>query len=231
MKNQVKVKTSSVKRNRKTKRIIKIALLILLLLLLILYIVGRLIYNSGNFTITLDRDLYLKNNIIIYDDVNYKVFRTELFAETLDTFDNISGNWLPENLAEHEGGSHNGDNYLAYTFYIENMGENTVTYWSEIIIDEVIKQVDEAVRIRVYKNGIMTTYAKIGQNGEPELGTVPFAETTLVVRDSVNNFKPNDIDKYTIVMWLEGNDPECTDNILGGEIKMHMDFKSEFVEK
>lgn len=31
-------------------------------------------------------------------------------------------------------------------------------------------------------------------------------------------------------MWLEGNDPECTDNILGGEFKAHMQFNSEHVD-
>ena len=31
-------------------------------------------------------------------------------------------------------------------------------------------------------------------------------------------------------MWVEGTDIDCTDNILGGEIKVHMDFNSEFIE-
>ena len=31
-------------------------------------------------------------------------------------------------------------------------------------------------------------------------------------------------------MWVEGSDLDCTDNILGGEIKMHMQFNSEFKE-
>jgi hypothetical protein len=39
------------------------------------------------------------------------------------------------------------------------------------------------------------------------------------------------ISKYTIVLWIEGSDPECTDNILGGEFKVHMDFKSENTEE
>ena len=31
-------------------------------------------------------------------------------------------------------------------------------------------------------------------------------------------------------MWLEGNDVECTNNIIGGEFKAHMEFNSEFVD-
>ena len=39
---------------------------------------------------------------------------------------------------------------------------------------------------------------------------------------------PGDIDKFTIVIWLEGDDPDCIDNILGGEIKMHMEIREEY---
>ena len=44
------------------------------------------------------------------------------------------------------------------------------------------------------------------------------------------DFAPTAIDRYTVVMWLEGSDTDCTDNILGGEIKIHMDFNSEITE-
>ena len=37
-------------------------------------------------------------------------------------------------------------------------------------------------------------------------------------------FKKGEIDKFTIVIWLEGNDPECTDEIRGGKIKFSMNF-------
>ena len=31
-----------------------------------------------------------------------------------------------------------------------------------------------------------------------------------------------DVHKYTVVLWLEGDDPDCTDDILGGEFKVDM---------
>lgn len=37
-----------------------------------------------------------------------------------------------------------------------------------------------------------------------------------------NDIKPGEIDRYSIVVWLEGNDPECIDDIIGGEMKMAM---------
>lgn len=237
-----------VEKNNKIKKYVRIAILVIMLILLILYTVMRVIYNRESFSISLDKTLYYEQSLIIYDDPNYKVFRAELEAESVDTFDNISYKWLPEDLNDgSKFGSHNGDDYIAYTFFIENTGENVTNYWGEVIIDDVIKNVDEAVRLRIYKTndvkfdpsgtsivkqGEVTeiTYAKANGMGNPEDGTVAFESDNIVYTENENDFEPGDIDKYTVVIWIEGNDPDCTDNILGGEIKMHMSFNSEFVD-
>lgn len=229
MNNEIEVSVSRVKFKKKFIKIVKLIILFVLLLLFLLYLVMNLVYNNGNFSITLDKNLYFQRGIVIYDDPDYKVFRAELFAQSVDYFDNISYKWLPDNLHETDS-SHNGENYVAYTFYIENTGEDISDYWSEIIIDDVIKNVDDAIRIRVYKNGSYVTYAKPDINGNPEPNTIPFINNSLVTFDHREDFSPGDIDKYTIVMWLEGSDLDCTDNLLGGEIKVHMEFNSEFIE-
>ncbi|NLW14829.1 MAG: hypothetical protein GX038_01005, partial [Erysipelothrix sp.] len=64
----------------------------------------------------------------------------------------------------------------------------------------------------------------------PEEFTTPFTSENLVMREHVPNFVPGERHKYTIVLWLEGSDPDCTDNILGGEFKVHLDFKSEIIK-
>lgn len=216
---------------KKIKRILIVVLLFIFLMLLILYYTIGIIYNSGNFSVTLDKNLYFDKGLIIYDDKDYKVYRSELLAEAPETFDNISYKWLPSTINDSEGGSHNGDNYLAYTFFVENTGNDVSDYWTEVVIEDVIKNVDEAVRIRIYRNGEYVTYAKLAANGEAEPETIAFQDDEIVVMEHIANFRPGDIDKYTIVMWIEGSDPECTDNILGGEFKVHMNFNSEHVDE
>lgn len=231
MKNKLTLKSEKIKREKRFRKIVMLVLIILMLLLAFVYFTVGIIYNSGNFSITLDKNLYFDKGLIVFDDFDYKVYRTELYAEVPKTFDNIYYKWLPDNLHENIGGTHNGDNYFAYTFYIENLGSQTEDYWTELVIDDVIKNVDEAVRIRVYKDGQEVTYAKRSPNGNVEPNTVPFASDELIVREHIVDFKPGKISKYTIVLWIEGSDPECTDNILGGEFKVHMDFKSENTEE
>lgn len=230
MKSKVKLSASKVKQEKKTNKIFRIVLILIILILLILYFVIGIIYNRGNFSITLDKDLYFESGLMIYDDPEYKVYRSELIAPAPDTFDSMSYKWLPDNLGEEGLGTHNGDNYLAYTFLIENTGDKEVNYISRVVIEDVIKKVDEAVRIRIYKGNKYVTYAKLSNKGEPEEDTVPFLEDKIVMEEHVENFKPGDINKYTVVMWIEGTDPDCTDNILGGEFKAYMNFSSEDAE-
>ncbi len=230
MDNKFVLHAKKVRNDKKLTKIVLLLLMLIILLSIFLYMVIGFIYNSGNFTITLDDNLHYDRGLIISDDPLYKAYRSELLAESVQHFDNISEGWLPDTLPGDEYGSHNGDNYIAYSFYIENIGEITTDYYTQVVIEDVIKNVDEAVRIRIYKNGEATTYAKEASNGNPEPNTIPFEDGEAVITDHVENFEPGSITKYTLVVWLEGNDPECTNNIIGGEIKMKMEFKSEIVK-
>lgn len=231
MEGKIKLSSQKVRREKKLKRIFIIILLFILLLLLISYFVFGIIYNSASFSITLDKNLYFDKGLIVYDDPTYKVYRTDLFAASPTSFDNVYYKWLPDDIDDRGPGSHNGDNYLAYTFYVENQSEEVSDYWSEVVIDDVVRSVDDAVRVRVYRNGEAVTYAKIGANGRPEDDTVPFQDEKLIVINHVENFGPGAMDRYTIMLWVEGTDPECTDNILGGEFKVHMKFNSEHIDE
>ncbi len=236
MAREVVVKADQVKKRKRRSRIIKLSLLFLLLLLTVLYIILRVIYNEGRFTITLDSNDTLKSGLAIFESLNNSQGKRKLEATPVKFMDNISYKWLPENIDTEADGPHNGKNYIAYSFYVENQGEEVLNYWYEVYIDDVIKNVDEAVRIRIYRNGEYVTYAKKNSlANEPEEGTVAFREDVkskerIVILEQVKDFKPDDLDRFTIVIWLEGDDPDCVDAIIGGELKMHMKFTEEHIE-
>ena len=213
----------------KTKVVIGLLILVFLLIFTILGIV----FNVNKFTITLDNKLQDEKGIILYSNPNEKAHQRKLFASALNDMDNISYDWIPKDVhTSSNGGSHNGDNYIAYTFYIENEGEVSVNYWYSIIIDDVIKRVDEAVRVIVFLNDEETVYAKINnETGEAEKNTEPFYKDDVVVLKSRNDFKVGDVDKFTIVIYLEGDDPDCLNDIIGGEIKMHMEIREEHLDE
>ena len=228
MAKEVIVKASTIEKRKKRYSKTKIILTIILLILIFSFIILSVIYKGGRFTITLDQRLALDNHIVIYEDSVIKVGKRKLAARDLEFMDNISIDWIPTNIDTEAEGSHNGENYIAYTFYIENEGEETVNYWYSIIIDDVIKNVDEATRVMIFLNGEKTVYAKINSiTNLPENGTTPFYSKDKVFVRERDLIKPNEIDKYTIVIWLEGDDPDCLDDILGGEIKMHVKIRDE----
>ena len=204
-------------------------LVVVILFLINIYIILALIYRGENFTVTLDSEYGRESGLVIYEDKN-KYTRTFLRSEDIDFFTDISVDWLPENIDNEGDGSHKGKKYIAYTFYAENMGQDTINYWATIKIDDVIKNVDDAIRVMVIKNGNKVIYAKNNRTTEqPEPNTIPFKDNETVMLEKTENFKVGDIDKYTIVIWVEGDDPECTDDLIGGEIKMHMTLTEEHI--
>lgn len=231
-KEKLKLNSEKIRERERKIKSIKIGLLIIILFLIIIYFILRIAYETGDFTISLDPNFATKSGLIMYERKEEKEDKRILKATKLEFMDNISVKWLPENLDELGEGSHNGDNYLAYTFYLENKGSETINYWYEIVVDDVIKNVDKAIRVMIFRNGEKTLYAKENETtGEAELGTTKFYSPTEVLVEGRKDFKPGEIDKFTIVIFIEGDDPDCIDALIGGEMKMHMDITEEHIKQ
>lgn len=124
-------------------------------------------------------------------------------------------------------GGHNGQNYMAYTYYVRNAGKEDVVYRASITLDSCSKGAEEAVRVAVWRNGQRTVYAMPSANGEPEEGCVNFESEQTVCTFTEEHFLVGNVDKYTIVIWMEGEDPECVDKIVGGSVEFSMHIDSD----
>jgi len=219
----VRVTARSVRRRNILLKIFIVVLLIVILLLGTLYALSSFVNKAGNFTVWIpDEDV---NQIALSDTPDFENSSTMLEADIIDQMDNITKSWMPDNLDEVDG-CHNGDEYIAYTFYLKNAGKNEIDYLASIDIHAVTLEADNAVRVMVIKNGEETVYAKAQKGStEPEPDTIAFLSNTKVLENTTEGFEPGEVDKYTVVIWLEGNDPECVDNIRGGVVKMSMNFK------
>lgn len=54
---------------------------------------------------------------------------------------------------------------------------------------------------------------------------IPFVSETTAVREQYEGIAPGEVNKYTVVMWLEGDDPQCTDELIGGHLGLEMQFR------
>lgn len=230
MAKEVIVTADRIKGRRKFVRILRLSVLILLLLLIILYIVLRVVFNEGSFIVNLKSNKDLKSGLAIFESLNDTNGKRMLKAEGMPFMTNISIKWLPENINDEAEGSHNGENYIAYTFYVQNQGDIVIDYWYQVFIDDVIKNVDEAARVMIFLNGEPTVYAKGDSiDGKPEEDTTVFRNDKdgSIILEQRSGMQPNETDKITVVVWIEGDDPECVDALVGGELRLHMDITEE----
>ena len=145
-----------------------------------------------------------------------------LNSNSIEQIRDMSGETLPDNIDQIEG-DHNGENYIAYTFYLFNDGEKTLTYEYNLSIISTTNGVEKGVRVRLYEDGVPTTYARTKTDGSgPEEETIAFMGDSTIVRKQVSNFGPEAFTRFTIVIWIEGNDDDTANGITSGQFKVDM---------
>ena len=214
------------KRYTTIMRILKLLAIILIAIVAAAYAISYFYDKFGSFTVRINKYDMVRQGLTLSETPDYDIAIARLDAEVVHDMTNISGEDLPPNI-DMINGAHNGESYIAYTFYLINSGDDTLTYTGEMNIENVTKGVDEAVRIAVYKNGEKTVYGKTKSSGKGKESDCDseFASSTIVMKTSHEKFESKAKDKYTIVIWIEGNDPDCTDDIIGGTLKLGMDFR------
>ncbi len=201
-------------------------LLGLLLLLAILFIISFTQEKMGNFTINLNRLEMYRKGIAMSADPEFTSPTARLRASSVEDATNISIADLPDNLDDIDG-DHNGRNYMAYTYYVRNAGKENTSYVATLTLESSTKGAEDAVRVAVWRNGERIVYAEPSADGTPEEGCENFVSRYLACVYHESEFLVGNVDKYTVVIWMEGDDPECDDDIVGGNIQFSMNINAD----
>ena len=163
--------------------------------------------------------------LALSDTPDFSRPRNEILSPPVIDLWNISNDQIPANVDDIDG-SHNGKDYVAMTVYLKNMGSKNLHYNLYVDLNEVYKNLDEALRIELFIDGTPTIYAKRKSNwsNEPEPGTTPFSGITRVIALATQPIDVDQVVKVTFVAWVDGDDPDCTNDLLGGFVKMTMGF-------
>lgn len=214
-----------VKSYRTAKKVLFSALATVMVLVLIMFIGAAIHRYIGRLTIGVDKADLALYGLTLSETRDMKYCTSRLNADISEKITNISVNDLPDNLDMIDG-VHNGSNYIAYTFYLEHRGSEVLDFEYEVALKGVTLGMDEAIRIRLYINGEYTDYAKTrSDGGGAEPGTTEFYSLGIVTQGTVEDYNPGDKTKYTVVIWLEGDDPDCQDRIIDGLAKVEMNFR------
>ena len=220
---------TEVKNHRRIVRITWAVLGIFLAVTILTTVVSVLYSRYGSFTVTINKIDNINYGLALSETRTFDTPMARLNYRANEGVTNISKYTLPENLDSDEGGQHNGNNYVAYTFFLKNTGKAAMTCQYELFIVNMTNGMQDALRVRVYMNndgeyGNVVDYAEVAADGLPEPETKAFLTETMVTAGEIADYQPGAIKRFTIVMWLEGDDPECTDDILGGMVKLDMNF-------
>ena len=205
---------------------LRLLLLALILLLAILFIIAFTQEKMGNFTINLNRLEMYRKGIAMSADPEFTSPTARLRASSVEDATNISISDLPENLDDIDG-DHNGKNYMAYTYYVRNAGKENTGYVASLTLESSTKGAENAVRVAIWRNGERIVYAEPSADGTPEEGCENFISRNLACVYSEPEFLVGNVDKYTVVIWMEGDDPECVDDIVGGNIQFTMNINAD----
>ncbi len=216
------------------------------------YVMASFYTQSGEFVIRVDHPG--EKRLVLCDTPDFPEEYLTLTGTAITEAYNISIFDISREVAAIDG-DHNGQDYVAYTFYVKNVGFDPITYNYSLNIRRATKGIEHAAWVQFYQNDELEILAMESKDGTPEsqssdwklpfqeaakypeqysynektgiytLTTIPFESDNIVKTDAREAIQPQEIDKYTVVIWLEGEDPECIDDILGGSIEMIMNFR------
>lgn len=239
----------------KIKRISKYVMIFCLVFLVILAGFTLYGDKVGNFVVVLKEDKVKISACLTKDFKNDKTSRFDVpgieylsdttFHDLPDTLPNDVGVKNDEKCK-----------YLAFSFYLLNLTDRAVSYDMSIEIvdewtgkDENYKPSD-ALRILILEerefdenmegnknlkaDGAVYARREDSQEGIDELKAANyppdkvtyFSEGDVIVNEKEIPFGLNEVKKYTVVLWLEGYDISCKQELIGGRLKMKMSFSA-----
>lgn len=227
-------KAKEVRNYRVLKKLIPAILAVIAVLVILTYVVSVMYTRFGSFTISVNKYHALQYGLSLSESRYFQSPTSRLDCKAAEEITNIDGAMLSEIDLGAVDGNDSGDNYLCYTFYCKNSGTETLSFEYGIHIANMTMDIEKAVRLRLItningENATSVDYARaagVDEQGNTvaEPNTTPFFTKTTIMQQTVKDFDPEDVMKFTVVIWLEGNDPDCVDSILGGIMKIDMKF-------
>jgi len=218
-----------------TKNFLLLGILITGLLSSIIGVLAFFGQNMGTFVISLDNDTY-RAGIILSDDKEFYTASPRLLVNPVNnsmpvSFDDIKIDEALNTDGDYEDSS--GLTYIAYTFYLKNVGNTIVDIEFDVAITTVTKGIDAAARFMLIQDDDvehLIIYRKADENPinyydhTPYHLTKDFEDNSQIFKNTFYSFRPNEVKKYTIFIWLEGWDEDCNDAVMGGQLRMDMKF-------
>lgn len=186
--------------------------------------------DAGNFVVQVE-DGTIKKTLKITESIENPEYRTRLegngylnlsdttysmFDEKIDSYIANGGDYVDEDVC-----------IYAYTFYVLNDNDEALDIKATLNYSNVTRNLDKAIRVMTVSTYAGERIYQAKDEVEKDYGaTYPkvleFASSEEIYNEVLLGVEPNDYIKYSVLFWLEGNDPDCVDSILNGTIKFSL---------
>jgi len=228
----------------KIMRVSTIAIIVSLILLIIF--AGFTIYGNkvGNFVVNVGSQSDIKLSLSAKQDLSEQTDR--LVYGSLMELNDTSYGFLPDDIAKGDLGNvsdKKDSRYLAYSFYLINNSDRALDYDMDMVLIDTVGDPLGMIRIMVIEETNSTNdrsnriYALEESNEDnqqklqKELEKITPYQTKPFLVDgknlfsiTVKDFQEGAFTRYTIVIWIEGCDPDCNNGHLGDRIKFQLNF-------
>ena len=216
--------------------------LILLLLFAAFTIYGNKV---GNFVINVDSHTDVRLSLSSQSDLSRQTER--LAYDSVMELNDTTYAWLPNDIARQGVGNVSDtekSTYLAYSFYLINNSSRALDYDMELNLLDTIGDPLGMVRVMLIEEENDTfdssnrIYALPEQTVEREqalqadLATLrSYTTESFLLGENklfsvnVKDFEAGAHRKYTVVIWLEGCDPDCNNDHIAARAKMQLDIQ------
>lgn len=229
----------------KVMRVSTVAIIVSLILLLIF--AGFTIYGNkvGNFVINVNKNSDVRLSLSTQADLSNQTER--LAYSSVMELNDTSYCFLPEDIARQGLGNVSDmkeSRYLAYSFYLINNSDRALDYDMELNLIDTVGDPLGMLRVMLIEEENDTydesnrIYALTEPSPEQEeqlqesLQTlVPYRTEPFLLGEqklfliSVRDFEAGTHRRYTVVIWLEGCDPDCNNAHMGERAKLQLDIK------
>ena len=199
-------------------------------------IIGVLAYfgqNMGTFVISLDNTVY-EANIVLSDRADFATASPRLLVTPVtDTWPVCYTDLKIEEIKATDGdfADKEGLTYIGYTFYLKNEGNTKVDIEFAVNIISITLDLDECLRFMLIEDDVKETiYMKSDSAPKNDCDHTPddlcqdFLSDSYICKSQIESFRPNEVKKFSVIIWLEGWDEDCTNDKMGGQMRMEMVF-------
>lgn len=194
--------------------------------------------STGSFVISMTEEA-VKKGIQLSENSGFQNGTSRLFADPSEKTEESTYEYLDiEGAIANDGLFENRSaDYMAYSFYIKNVGFEMINLVYTVNVTDVTLKLDDYVRLLIVVQRVdtelprtQTLYMKPDDTPKYYPPTMPAAKMFLssnyqrdpIISESVDQFQVNAKLKFTVFVWIEGYDTEP--NMERGSIKFDMKF-------